>query len=124
MWKCAAASLCVAALAGCSTGALQVAEVGSFHVGGRAVTLTGLPEKALTFTPGAPPLKLDPNGDFEVEALYARYTILADPKAKYPLLMWHGGGLSGVTFETKPDGAPGWENYFASAMHFRASRLP
>ena len=66
MWKCAAASLCIAALAGCSTGALQVAEVGSFHVGGRAVTLTGLPEKELTFAPGAPPLKLDPNGDFEV----------------------------------------------------------
>ncbi|MDM0108804.1 esterase [Variovorax sp. J22R24] len=115
LWTCAAASLCIAALAGCATGALQVSEVGSFHVGGRAVTLSGLPEKELSFTPGAPPLKLDPNGDFEVEALYARYTRLASPKAKYPLLMWHGGGLSGVTFETKPDGAPGWEDYFLRA---------
>ncbi len=26
--------------------------------------------------------------------------------------MWHGGGLSGVTYETKPDGKPGWLNYF------------
>ena len=26
--------------------------------------------------------------------------------------MWHGGGLSGVTYETKPDGNAGWLNYF------------
>lgn len=93
----------LAALLGCSTGTLQVAEVGSYHVGGRAVTLSGLPEKELVLTPGAPPLKLNPNGDFEVEALYARYTLLANPKGRYPLLLWHGGGLSGVTWETKPE---------------------
>ena len=110
--KLATAGICLAALLGCSTGTLQVAEVGSYHVGGRSVTLSGLPEKELTFTPGAPPLKLNPNGDFEVEALYTRYTLLANPKGRYPLLLWHGGGLAGVTWETKPDGAPGWENYF------------
>ena len=113
--KLATAGICLAALLGCSTGTLQVAEVGSYHVGGRSVTLSGLPEKELTFTPGAPPLKLNPNGDFEVEALYTRYTLLANPKGRYPLLLWHGGGLAGVTWETKPDGAPGWENYFLHA---------
>ena len=70
------------ALTGCGTTVLQVAEVGSYHVGGRPVTLAGLPEKELVFTPGAPPLKINPNGDFEVEALYARYTKLVAPKAK------------------------------------------
>jgi pimeloyl-ACP methyl ester carboxylesterase len=99
------------------TAGLNVKEVGSYHVGGRAVTLSGLAEKELVFTPGAPPLKINPNGDFEVEALYARYTKLVNPKAKYPLLMWHGGGLSGVTFETKPDGGAGWESYFLNAGH-------
>lgn len=112
---------CTAAafLSGCASGPapLQVAEVGSYYVGGRPVTLAGLPEKELVFTPGAPPLKINPNGDFEVEALYARYTRLANPRAKYPLLLWHGGGLSGVTFETKPDGQPGWENFFLRAGH-------
>src|SRR5689334_13707117 len=97
------------ALAACSTpGALQVKEVGSYHVGGRSVTLSGLPTKELTFTPGAPPLKVDANGDFEVESLYTRYTRLANPQSKYPMMMWHGGGLAGVTYETKPDGQPGW----------------
>ena len=110
-------SALLAALTGCGTAGLQVAEVGSYHVGGRPLTLAGLPEKELVFTPGAPPLKINPNGDFEVEALYARYTKLVAPKAKYPLLLWHGGGLAGVTFETKPDGKPGWESYFLAAGH-------
>ena len=114
--KGVAAGVALAALFGCAApSSIKVAEVGSFHVGGRAVTLSGLPEKELVFSPGAPPLKLNPNGDFEVEALYARYTKLASPKATIPMLLWHGGGLAGTTFETKPDGSPGWENYFLRA---------
>lgn len=106
------------ALMGCaSPGGIVVREVGSFHVGGRTVTLGGLPEKDVTFSPGAPPVRMNPNGEFEVEQMYARYTLLAQPRAKYPLLMWHGGGLSGVTFEAKPDGQPGWENWFLHAGH-------
>jgi pimeloyl-ACP methyl ester carboxylesterase len=113
--KCAAAGLALAGLFGCASPSMKVADVGSFHVGGRTVTLSGLPEKELVFTPGAPPLKLNPNGDFEVEALYARYTRLVNPKARVPMLLWHGGGLAGTTFETKPDSNPGWENFFLRA---------
>ena len=32
-----------------------------------------------------------------------------------PLLLWHGGGLTGVTWETKPDGKPGWQQFFLNA---------
>ena len=42
-----------------------VKEVGSFHVGGRTEALTGLPTKEVVFSPGAPPIKVDPNGEFE-----------------------------------------------------------
>src|ERR671916_2643419 len=28
------------------------------------------------------------------------------------LLLWHGGGLTGVTYETTPDGREGWLTYF------------
>jgi pimeloyl-ACP methyl ester carboxylesterase len=101
---------------GCaSTSGLDVKEMGSFHVGGRQATLAGLPEKEIIFSAGAPPIKMNPNGDFSVEQMYARYTKLNQPKGSVPLLMWHGGGLSGVTFETKPDGLPGWEMYFLKA---------
>jgi hypothetical protein len=27
-------------------------------------------------------------------------------------LLWHGGGLTGVTYETTPDGRDGWLNMF------------
>jgi pimeloyl-ACP methyl ester carboxylesterase len=31
--------------------------------------------------------------------------------------MWHGGGMTGVTWDTKPDGEPGWMQYFLRAGH-------
>src|SRR5499427_9359805 len=94
---------------------IAVAEVGSFHVGGRAVSLTGLPTRDVVFTAGSAPIKVDPNGDFEVEQMYVGYTKLAQPKARLPILLWHGGGLTGVTWETKPDGRPGWQQFFLDA---------
>jgi pimeloyl-ACP methyl ester carboxylesterase len=98
---------------------IGVIEVGSFHIGGRQVTLSGLPEKEIVFTAGAAPHKVNPNGDFEVEQMYVQYVKLDESsrKARYPLLLWHGGGLSGVTWETKPDGHPGWQSFFLKAGH-------
>ena len=105
------------ALTGCAstTTGLDVKEVGSYHVGGRAASLTGLPEKDVVLSAGAPPLKVNPNGDFQVEQMYTRYTRLNNPRGQVPLLMWHGGGLAGTTYETKPDGAAGWEMFFLKA---------
>ena len=47
--------------------------------------------------------------------MYVQYVKLAQPRARVPLLLWHGGGLSGVTWETKPDGKPGWQQFFLNA---------
>lgn len=111
-----ASAAVLAGLGGCASvpsGALPpIKEVGSFHIGGRQVTLAGMAEKEIVFSPGSPPMRLNPNGDFSVEQMYSRYTRLQQPKGVAPLLLWHGGGLSGVTFETKPDGGPGWEMFF------------
>jgi pimeloyl-ACP methyl ester carboxylesterase len=111
---------CLAALPGfalISTGQADylVREVGSFHIGGQQVVLSGLPEKEMSFTAGMAPVKVDPNGEFEAGQMYVQYVKLVNPKAKYPLLLWHGGGLTGVTWETKPDGKPGWQQFFLSA---------
>lgn len=97
-----------------TTDRYSVREVGSFHIGGRQVELRGLPEKEVRFTPTEPPIKLNPNGEFETGQMYVQYVKLDDSfrKGRFPLLMWHGGGLSGVTWETKPDGKPGWQQFF------------
>jgi hypothetical protein len=92
-----------------------VKEIGSFHVGGRSETLTGMPTRDVSFSVGMPAIKVDPNGEFEVEQMYVQYVKLAQPKGRVPILMWHGGGLSGVTWETKPDGKPGWQQWFLNA---------
>jgi pimeloyl-ACP methyl ester carboxylesterase len=113
--------LLAAALAATSLSAaaqtIAIREIGSFHVGGRIATIEGLPTREITFTAGAPPFRINPNGDFQVEQMYVQYVRLAEPRAQVPLLMWHGGGLTGVTWETTPDGRPGWQMYFLRQGH-------
>jgi hypothetical protein len=111
------AAFLFADLAGGARADYLVSETGSFYVGGRTVTLNDLPKRELVFTPGTPPVAVDPNGQFEVEQMYVQFVRLASPKARYPLLMWHGGGLTGVTYETKPDGKPGWQQFFLNQGH-------
>ena len=98
-------------------GVLRVKEIGSTHVGGRSAALHGLPLRQVTFSPGNPPVTVDPNGEFQIEQMYVQYVRLESPRARHPLLMVHGGGLCGVTYETKPDGQPGWQSYFLHAGH-------
>lgn len=111
-----------ALIAGCGAlphagdgGALRIKEIASTHIGGRSVTLSGLPTREIAFSPGAAPYRYDPNGDFEAEQMYVHQVRLANPKARYPVFMWHGGGMTGVNWETKPDGSTGWQMSFLRA---------
>jgi len=87
-------------------------DMGSFHVGGRAIEITGQPIKEIVFTAGGVPAKIDPNGRYQVEQMYVQYFLPQNRKGKLPLLLWHGGGLTGVTYESTPDGREGWLNMF------------
>src|SRR5712671_2814781 len=87
-------------------------DMGSFHVGGRLIEITGQPIKEVVFTPGGVPAKMDPNGKYQVEQMYVQYFLPQNRRGRLPLLMWHGGGLTGVTYETTPDGREGWLSYF------------
>ncbi len=99
-------------LGACAQAPIALQEMGSFHVGGREVVISGKPVKEVLFTPGGVPAKVDPNGVYQVEQMYVQYFIPQQKRGALPLLMWHGGGLSGVTYETTPDGREGWLNYF------------
>jgi hypothetical protein len=102
----------VAVCSGCAQAPIALQDMGSFHVGGRELTISGKPVKEVTFAPGGVPAKVDPNGVYQVEQMYVQYFIPQNKRGALPLLMWHGGGLTGVTYETTPDGREGWLNYF------------
>ena len=41
---------------------IALRDMGSFHIGGRIIEITGQPVKEVVFTPGGVPAKVDPNG--------------------------------------------------------------
>src|SRR5262245_8269955 len=96
----------------CAQAPIALKEMGSFHIGGREFVVSGKPVKEVVFTPGGVPARVDPNGVYQVEQMYVQYFIPQDKRGALPLLMWHGGGLTGVTYETTPDGREGWLNFF------------
>lgn len=98
--------------AAAQAGDIVLRGMGSFHVGGRIAEVHGRPVRDIVRVPGGPSSRLDPNGEYQVEQMYVQYFLPRDRKGKLPLLMWHGGGLTGVTFETTPDGREGWLNMF------------
>ena len=112
----------LATLGGCtstspsgSDGSIVLKSVRGFHVGGERLSLTGLPTKEIRTNPQAPIRISNPNGDYQVGQLYVQQFSLAAPKGKVPILLWHGGGLTGVTWETTPDGRSGWHEFFMRA---------
>ena len=107
-----AASLCLAALPARADDDIVLRGMGSFHIGGRIAEVSGKPVSEIQRVPGGPMSKLDPNGQFMVEQMYVQYFLPKDRKGKYPLMMWHGAGLTGVTYESTPDGREGWMNLF------------
>jgi pimeloyl-ACP methyl ester carboxylesterase len=86
--------------------------MGSFHIGGRIAEVKGKEVRMIVRQPGGPLTKLDPNGKYMVEQMYVQYFLPKNKKGKLPLLMWHGGGLTGVTYESTPDGRDGWMQFF------------
>lgn len=91
---------------------LALRGMGSFHIGGREAVVAGKPVREVLLVPGGVPARIDPNGTYQAEAMYVQYHLPAEERGAVPLLLWHGGGLTGVTWESTPDGREGWQQYF------------
>ncbi|MEL6622125.1 MAG: hypothetical protein AAFY27_07110 [Pseudomonadota bacterium] len=90
----------------------RLSDFGSFHVGGRKVVVRDQPTRMMSYTPASPPTEKDPNGIYWIDQAYVQYFIPEDSADRLPIIFLHGGGLTGVTWETTPDGRPGWLQLF------------
>lgn len=105
-------------VAGCATtrsptgtslgGRLNLADEGMFFVNGATV---------LSTHPGASPAGPSRPGTVTVNQMYAHYRIPARLTSPTPIVLVHGGGLTGMSYETTPDGREGWATYLARKGH-------
>ncbi len=93
---------------------IRLARIGSFFVGGRQVVVEGEPVQSIRFSAQAA-IEHDPNGTFHIEQAYVQSYVPADAGDRTPLVLIHGGCLTGAMWETTPDGRPGWLEHFLAA---------
>ena len=80
----------------------------SFFVGGETAVLEGLPIEYRSMVLNGQPREVNPNGEQVYGQMYVQEYRLAQPRHPDPVLLWHGGGMTGCTWETTPDGRSGW----------------
>ncbi|MCK8515849.1 hypothetical protein M0534_05860 [Methylonatrum kenyense] len=77
---------------------LVLESVGSFYVGGDLIFSDALGTDSRT-------------GHTMVNQMYVQYMV-PQGRQKVPVVLVHGGGLSGKNYDTQPDGRMGWFEYF------------
>ena len=87
----------------------KLRDFGSYTVGGRTHTVTEGEPREVFFTESAG-YHYDPRGHFSVEHAYVQYFMPDNRNNQSPVVLVHGGGMHGSTWETTPDGRPGWLN--------------
>ena len=91
------------AMAGSLGGPLQLQDEGSFFVNGQQTASTH---------PGTAAGGISQPGTITVNQMYVQYRIPQEVRGP-AIVMVHGSGHTGATYETTPDGREGWATYFA-----------
>jgi pimeloyl-ACP methyl ester carboxylesterase len=89
---------------------LVLREQGSFFVGGESVEATAM--ELMSFTDEPAPVA----GHVTVNQMYVSYMV-PEGATGSPVVMIHGGTVTGKTYETTPDGRMGWSEYFVRQGH-------
>src|SRR5688572_9702772 len=87
-----------------SAAPLVLESLGSFFVGGQIVH-TDAAYGDIASPPDSPAGRA---GDIAINQMYVRY-MKPRGKQRTPLVLIHGGTLSGASYETTPDGRMGWD---------------
>lgn len=93
---------------------VRLARIGSFFAGGRRIKVEGEPPRQIRFSAQAE-IEHDPNGTFHIEQAYVQSFLPEGAGSRPPLVLIHGGCLTGAMWETTPDGRAGWLELFLRA---------
>ena len=89
-------------------GPLNLADEGMFFVNAKTV---------VSKYPGASPAGPVKPGTVMVNQMYVHYRVPVQRTSGMPIVLVHGGGLTGASFETTPDGREGWATYLVRKGH-------
>jgi hypothetical protein len=96
--------------AGDTQGPLVLKEQGMFYVGGDVV------HTDWANGPNPNGLVAPRSGDIAINQMYVTFMVPQLQRGA-PIILMHGGNLSGACYETTPDGRMGWYEYFARKGH-------
>ena len=94
---------------GPTRGPLMLKEQGMFYVGGDIVHTDWPAAKGLVSS-------FSGSGDIAINQMYVSFMVPAAQRG-VPIILMHGGTLSGACYETTPDRRMGWYEYFARKGH-------
>ena len=86
---------------------LELSDFGSYYVGGSVRHVTEGTPTIVNFTRDVA-FKRDPRGHYAYGHAYIQYFRPRERNALPPVVLLHGGGMCGTTWETTPDGRRGW----------------
>lgn len=94
---------------------VELTRFGGVHVGGRPVEIAGRPPTQVSYSASLRDVPYDPNGHFWIEQAYVQFFVPARRRFATPLLLVHGGGLTGAVWEATAEGGSGWLQHFLAA---------
>ncbi|MGH3171385.1 MAG: alpha/beta fold hydrolase [Trebonia sp.] len=94
---------------------LRLESISSRFIGGRSLTMTGQPVESVAISSALPDYRHDGNDTFYIEQAYVQRFVPAGRVQDTPVLLVHGGGMTGACWESTPDGRPGWLTAFLLA---------
>ncbi|WP_428487357.1 alpha/beta fold hydrolase [Rhodopila sp.] len=97
-----------------ASSSLSITQFGSYFAGGKRIDVAGQATRSIHFSAQAA-IEHDPNGTYWIEQAYVQFIVPANAGGRPPVVLVHGGCLTGAMWETTPDGRPGWLDRFLRA---------